>query len=428
MGSLLLGGNMSNSELLTRREQLMGKATLFYENPVQIVRGEGVHLFDETGKQYIDMYNNVPCVGHGNPHVVAAVEQQMGTLNVHSRYLHKSILDFAERLLGLHHDKIEQVVFACSGTEASEIALMMARFGTGGRGIICTDATYHGNSTEVSKMSARPVSDPNFRSIPYPQIYRPLVANDTTGAAWLDRLQGAIDDFSLKSVPFAGLFVCSIFANEGLPDLPSGLMSRAVDMVHNAGGVVIADEVQAGYCRSGNWWGYETNQFLPDIVTMGKPMGNGLPVSAVAASTALVSSFRSNTRYFNTFASSPVQAAAGMAVLDVIEQDNLLASSAALGDLLRAELKAMQHNCEAMGDVRGCGLFVGVDWVVDRDSKEPDRKGAVDVANRMKEKGFLLSNAGDFDNVIKIRPPLVFKQSHADAFLSSFAEMLAELS
>ena len=250
---------MPQSELLKRRQQLMGQATLFYQSPVHIVRGEGVYLYDDAGRKYVDMYNNVPCVGHANPHVVAAVAKQLGTLNVHSRYLHEGILDFAERLLNYHHDQLEQAVFACSGTEASEIALLMARHGTGGQGIICSDAAYHGNSTEVKKMSARPVTDPHFRSIPFPQTYRPLAEGVTTSALsqlYLDKLQCAIEEFAEHNIPFAGLFVCSIFANEGLPDMPEGFMAGAVDLVHKAGGVVIADEVQAGYCRTGNWWGY----------------------------------------------------------------------------------------------------------------------------------------------------------------------------
>ena len=421
---------MTDSELLRRRHRLMGGATLFYDSPLHIVRGEGVYLYDHEGRQYVDMYNNVPCVGHANPQVVAAIEKQMSTLNVHSRYLHGGILDFAERLLSYHHAGLEQVVFACSGTEASEIALLMARHGTGGQGIVCSDATYHGNSTEVDKMSSQPVTDPNFRSIPFPQTYRPLAEGlDSTDLArlYLGKLQEAIDDFAENNIPFAGLFFCSIFANEGLPDIPQGFMAQAVELVHKAGGVVIADEVQAGYCRSGNWWGYETSQFTPDIVTMGKPMGNGLPVSAVAACTDLVSAFREHTHYFNTFASSPVQAATGMAVIDVIEREDLLTRSAAVGDYLRRELGKMQDACESMGDVRGCGLFLSVEWVKDRTGKVADSRGAIDVANRMKEKGFLVSNAGVLDNVVKIRPPLVFGQDHADAFLAAFAEMLTEI-
>jgi 4-aminobutyrate aminotransferase-like enzyme len=380
------------------------------------------------------MYNNVPCVGHANPLVVEAMQEQMGTLNVHSRYLHDGILDYAERLLALHHDKLNSIVFACSGTEASEIALQMARHGTGGRGIICTDATYHGNSTEVRKMTHRSLSgqapDSDFRAIPFPQTYRPLdenAAGEDLTRLYLQEVQAAIDDFASNNIPLAGMFVCSIQANEGLPDIPPGFMAEAADLIHRAGGLFIADEVQAGFCRSGDWWGYEASDFIPDIVTMGKPMGNGLPLSGVAASAELVAAFRTGTRYFNTFASSPLQAAVGMAVLDAIEAENLLENSANLGDYLRSELRGMQHKCDAIAEVRGCGLFVGVEWVSDKANKTPDREGAARVANIMKDKGFLLSNAGALGNVLKVLPPLVFQQEHADLFLTAFDEMLDEI-
>jgi 4-aminobutyrate aminotransferase-like enzyme len=415
-----------------RRQRLMGAATLFYENPVELVRGDGVYLYDETGRQYIDMYNNVPCVGHANPVVADAIATQMSTLQVHSRYLHESILDYAERLLGLHHDGMQSAVFACSGTEAAEIALMMARATTGGTGIICSDATYHGNSTEVRKMSRVSVSgeavDSNYRAIPFPQKYRPLVEDcdeETLCEHYLQTVRDAIADFKNNGVPFAGMMVCSIFANEGLPDIPDNFLAKATDIVHAAGGVMIADEVQAGFCRSGDWWGYETSKFLPDIALMGKPMGNGMPLSCVVSSRDNVEAFRKNTRYFNTFASSPVQAAAGMAVLDEIQGRGLLEKSAATGRYLLEQLNAMQT--DPMGDIRGCGLFIGIDWVSDRVQKTPDRKGAVHVANKLRDAGFLLSNAGALGNVLKIRPPLVFEQDHADLFLTAFREVLSEL-
>ena len=421
---------MSNSELLQKREQILGKAQLFYREPVQIVRGQGVYLYDQHDRRFIDMYNNVPCVGHGNPKVVAALQQQMAELNVHSRYLHGGIIDFGKRLLDYHADHLDSIVFSCSGTEAVEVALMTARHATGGQGIICTDATYHGNSTEVAKMSARPVSDPRFRSIPFPQSYRPLVegaTNEELCQLYLDKVKSAIDDFAENGIPFAGMIVCSIFANEGLPDIPAGFMSQAASMVRAAGGVFIADEVQAGYCRSGHWWGYETSGFEPDIVVTGKPMGNGLPLSAVAANRDLIAAFREKTGYFNTFASSPMQAAVGMAVLDVIETDNLLTTATEVGQYLQTELSKMQPACEAMAEVRGRGLFIGIEWVNDQKLKVADRKGAFEVANRMKQKGFLISNAGALGNIVKIRPPLVFKQEHADLFLTAFAEMLTEI-
>lgn len=417
--------------VIEKRQRLLGAATLFYEQPVQIVRGKGVLLYDQTGKEYIDMYNNVPCVGHANPRVVEAMSKQMSTLNVHSRYLHEGILEYAERLLALHHDGIESAVFACSGTEASEVALIMARAATGGRGIICSDATYHGNSTEVIKMTlasrANTSTDSDFRAIPYPQKLRPLISgldDESLCQLYLDEVKAAIDDFKQQDIPFAGMFMCSIMANEGLPDIPGRFMALATDLVHAAGGLMIADEVQAGYCRSGEWWGYEKTGFQPDIVTMGKPMGNGLPLSAVVSSRSNVAAFRKRSHYFNTFASSPLQASVGIAVLDEIEQQNLRESSAAVGQYLRNELEDLVAGHDAIAEVRGCGLFAGIEWV--NAEGEADAQGAARVSNLMKDEGFLLSNAGSQDNVIKLRPPLVFKQTHADRFLSAFQTMLKE--
>ena len=416
---------------LERRQQLLGAATLFYEDPIEIVRGDGVLLYDQTGREYIDMYNNVPCVGHANPVVAEAMKKQMSTINVHSRYLHQGILDYAERLLGLHHEALDNVIFACTGTEASEIALMTARIATKGRGIICTDATYHGNSSEVIKMavarSAGPPANSEYRAIPFPQKYRPLqegLDDETLCALYLDKVHEAIADFKQHDIPFAGMFVCSIFANEGLPDLPGNFMAKATAIVHAAGGLMIADEVQAGFCRSGDFWGYETAGFKPDIVCMGKPMGNGLPLSAMAASAEHIASFRKATRYFNTFASSPLQAAVGMAVLDEIENRDILRQSAAVGRYLQQALERIKIDHPVMGDVRGCGLFTGIEWV--SEDQQADPNGAIAMANKLKEKGFLLSNAGALKNVLKVRPPLVFEQQHADQFLAAFTEILAD--
>jgi len=425
---------LTNETLLDRRSRLLGKrAPLFYRDPVHIVRGEGAWLYDVDGKRYVDMYNNVPCVGHANPRVVEAITNQTATLNVHSRYLHEAILDYAERLTGYHDPSLTSTVFTCSGTEASEVALQMARAATEGRGVICSDAGYHGNSTEVRKLSRARTGDnanPEFRAIPYPQTYRPLT-NSAEGSEltnlYLAEVQRAIDDFAANDIPFAGMFMCSILANEGLPNIPQGFMKGAATLVRNAGGLFIADEVQAGFCRTGRWWGYETSDFVPDIVTMGKPMGNGMPLAGVAASAELVNVFRKTTGYFNTFASSPLQAAVGSAVLDVIEDEDLRENVNEIGDYLRTALCELQRDHEPMGDIRGHGLALGIDWVIERENKTPDREGAADVANRLKDKGILLSNMGSLGNMLKIRPPLVFAREHADLFLSAFEETLREL-
>ncbi|XOV86180.1 MAG: aspartate aminotransferase family protein [Pseudomonadota bacterium] len=419
------------NDIVERRERLFGKgAALFYREPLHIVRGDGVMLYDASGREYLDMYNNVPCVGHANPHVVEAMSRQAGLLNVHSRYLHEGILDYAERLLAHHPDNIESLVFACSGTEANEVAIMMARFATGGRGIICTDAAYHGNSTEVRKLSRTrglEAKGSEVRSIPFPQRYRPLAEgldDAALTALYLERLEAVIRGFEADGIPLAAMLVCPILANEGLPDVPDGFMAKAAEMVHAAGGLMIADEVQAGMCRTGTWWGYDVNRFVPDIVTMGKPLGNGMPLSAAAASRDLVEKFRSETRYFNTFASSPLQAAAGNAVLDIIEGERLWENVSETGNYLLTRIRSTTQGCQQAGDVRGCGLFAAVEWVTDRTSKTPDMEGAVTLANHLKDRGVLLGNAGALGNVIKIRPPLVFTKTHADRFLVAWEDSL----
>ena len=425
---------MSSATLAARRDRALGAgAPLFYNAPLHIVRGEGVYLFDADGRRYVDMYNNVPCVGHANPDVVEAMARQQCTLNVHSRYLHEGIVAFAERLANLHGPEIESVVFSCSGTEANEVALRMARLATGKTGIVCTNATYHGNSEAIGKLTRiGDISNAtgDVRAIPFPEMLRPLVpgASETElTEAYLDRLRGAMRSLEEDGTGFAGLIVCSIFANEGLPDVPRGFMTRAAEIVRAAGGLVIADEVQAGYCRTGRWWGYEVTEFAPDIVVTGKPMGNGLPLAATAASRSLVEKFRAATRYFNTFASSPLQAAVGMAVLDVIERDGLRENVAAVGAFLKSALAERKARFASIADVRGHGLFVGIEIAKADAARTPDPDRAIDVINRLKDRGFLTSNAGAHRNVVKIRPPLVFAQRHAEEFLVAFDATMAEL-
>jgi 4-aminobutyrate aminotransferase-like enzyme len=419
----------STENLIARRERILGVgAPLFYEQPLHIVRGDGVFLFDADGKRYVDMYNNVPCVGHANPLVVEAMCEQAATLNVHSRYLHEGVIDYAERLVAKHVASLDRIVFTCTGTEANEVAIGMARVATGGRGIICTDRAYHGNSALVSKLTwAGGRSDPEIRSVRFPETYRPIedgLSEAELADRYLADVEAAIESLAAGGVKLAGMLVCSLFANEGLPVIPKGYMARAAKMVRDAGGLFIADEVQAGFCRSGRWWGYETTDFVPDIATMGKPMGCGLPLAGVVARADLVDTFRKGSGYFNTFAASPLQAAAGSAVLDVIETEKLEERVTDVGAYLRDALGKIE--CEAMGDVRGHGLFIGLDWVSDRETRTADPKAAIRVVNRLKDKGFLTSNAGALFNVIKLRPPLIFEREHADLFLTAFKETIRE--
>lgn len=426
---------MTAESLKHRRDLALGfGAELFYDTPIEIVRGEGVNLYDRDGRRFVDMYNNVPCVGHANSAVVKAMAEQQATLNVHSRYLHEGIVTFAERLAGLHHDDIESVVFSCSGTEANEVAIQMARVITGKRGLVCTDAAYHGNSELVGSLTyvGRAAHETNeVRGFPYPDCYRPLgegLSEEALCEAYLAEVATAIENLRNEGPGFAALIMCPIFANEGLPDIPAGFMSRVTDLVHREGGLVIADEVQSGYARTGRWWGYEYTGFRPDIIVMGKPMGNGLPLAATAASKDFVDAFRAKTDYFNTFSSSPLQAAVGMAVLDEIERLDLLTNATEVGGRLTRELKDRVDLHAGIGDVRGYGLFVGIEMIKDSDTREPDAASTELLSNRLKNKGFLVSYAGQFDNVLKIRPPLVFSHENAAEFLVAFDECMEEMS
>jgi 4-aminobutyrate aminotransferase-like enzyme len=419
---------MSSNDLLARRKRVMGEAALFYKTPIHLVRGEGVWLYGEDGRRYLDLYNNVPCVGHCHPRVVAALHEQASTLNVHSRYLHEGVVEYSERLLARHADALTSLILCCTGTEANDVAMQMARCFTGGKGFICSNATYHGNSELVFRLFLGPQGD-DIRTVPFPQTYRPLregASESELLELHLEEVRKAVADFDSRGVPLAGMLFCPIFANEGLPDVPAGFMAGAAEIVRKAGGVVILDEVQAGFGRTGRWWGYEVAGCVPDIATMGKPMGAGLPLAGIATSPDVLEAFQKQKFYFNTTASTPLQAAVGLAVLDVIEEEGLVDSAARVGSYLKGELAKIQERCEPMAEVRGHGLFVGVEWVKDRATKEADVEGVRDVVERLKDKGFLTSNAGHLQNVLKVRPPLVFQQAEADLFLTAFDEALRE--
>lgn len=424
---------MNNKELLERRARLLGVgAPLFYDEPLHIVRGEGVWLYDADGKQYLDVYNNVPNVGHCHPHVVEALYKQSAILNVHTRYLHELILEYVERLTNLHDDSLSMAFLTCSGTEANELALRMARFITGGQGIICTNATYHGNSEAVDELATLfrdgKSSTKRVKAVPYPESYRPIsdVEGEALADVYADAVKNAIDEFEQEGIGFAGILICPIFANEGLPNVPPGYMQKAIKHVRDAGGLFIADEVQAGFARTGShMWGYQTTGVAPDIACMGKPMGNGHPLAGVVAGADLVNEFRKEIMYFNTFGGNPVQCAVGMAVLDVIEEEKLQENSLTVGQYVRDGLLKLKDKHDLIGDVRGQGLFIGAELVKDRNTKEGAAEETARVVNQMKERGIILSKIGVQDNILKMRPPLPFSKDNADQLLSTLDDVLA---
>ena len=408
----------------------MGDSPLFYKEPINLESGEGVWLYDKSGKKYLDVYNNVPVAGHCHPRIVASLTDQASKLNVHSRYVSDVVVDYSEKLISLHSDNLSKLQMACSGTEAVEVAIKMARIYTGGQGIICSNATYHGNSHETFRMTIGPF-EPEFRRVTYPESYRPIkegLLEEDLCALYIKEVEKQIEGFSQDGIKFAGLIFCSIFANEGLPDFPKDYLSKVSKLVRDSGGVVILDEVQAGFGRTGTWWGYELSNVSPDIAVMGKPMGSGLPVSGVVITEEISDSFHEKAFYFNTTAATPLQAAVGGTVIDIIQDEGLIENAEKIGGYLKAELLKIKDDFDYLGDIRGPGLFIGLDIVDNKEDKNPDREKAIKIVEILKSKGVLISNAGQYRNVLKLRPPLVFDSSHADFLLDELRASFKEVS
>ena len=403
------------NDLMARRESVLGSnVPTFYEVPLHLVRGQGVWVWDGKGQKYLDCYNNVPHVGHCHPHVVAAISEQAATLNIHTRYLHDGIIEFAERLTAKFQSQLDQVIMVCSGSEANDIALRMAQAMTGKTGIISTDNTYHGNTMAVSQLSSRkpPIGGyaANIRHVPAPDTLRP-VGGSTQGQAeaFAHEIQIAIDDLEVSSHGFSGFLFCPTFANEGLPDLPQNFMKPAAKVIHAAGGILIADEVQPGFGRSGDtWWGHDWLGLSPDVVTLGKPMANGHPVAAVVARAKVMSAFRNAFGYFNTFGGNPVSCAAAAATLDVIEQDNLVENAKLVGAEFLQNLHSLDH--ESIASTRGRGLFIALELETDGVA---DEALAAHVVEYARNNDMLMGRTGRNRNVLKLRPPMPFSSNNA---------------
>jgi len=403
-------------DLIARRDAALGGAyRLFYANPVQFVRGEGVYLYDADGNGYLDAYNNVPSAGHAHPAVVAAVAEQMATLNTHTRYLTTGLVEYAERLLSTHSPVLAHAMFTCTGSEANDLALRIARHHTGGTGVIVTANAYHGVTAAVAEVSpslgAGVPLGAAVRTVP-----APVRASDVAAA---------IADLRRHGIGLAAFLADSVFSSDGVfPDAPE--LAAVAGLVREAGGVYIADEVQSGFGRTGgHLWGYQRHGLDPDIVTMGKPMGNGLPIAGLAVRAEVLADFGRAVRYFNTFGGNPVCVAAAAAVLDVIESERLQANAAAVGEYLRAGLAAIAVDSPLLGDVRAAGLYVGVD--VTDPAGTPSPALAAAIVNGMRDRRVLISATGPLGHTLKIRPPLPFGVRHADQFLAALADALGEI-
>ena len=426
---------MPEDTLLQRRHRVLGSASpLFYDKPLHLVRGEGVWLFDVDGRRYLDVYNNVPCVGHCNPRVVEAMHRQASTLNIHTRYLDEHVVRYAERLTATFVEPLDTAMFTCTGSEANELALRLARFASGGTGLIVSDYNYHGNSASLAEVTtALPSPEPfasHARAVPIPCLYHAPAGTTESQLAeqYAANIAAAIASMQARGIRPAALLIDTLFANEGLPRVPASFVNKAAALIRAAGGLFIADEVQSGFGRTGDHlWGHQAHGVVPDIVTLGKPMGNGYPLAGLITRKALVESFGRSAMYFNTFGGSPVAAAVGMAVLDEIEHLQLLHNAQSVGAYVQQRLHALAARHSIIGDVRGKGLFFAMELVRDHASKEPAGLEARKVVNDMRDNGVLISKIGAGDNILKLRPPLVFNREHADLFVDTLDHALSAI-
>ncbi len=403
--------------ILEERRRLLGRnLSIAYEKPVEIVRGEMQYLYDEEGRRYLDAYNNVAHVGHCHPKVVAAAQEQMALLNTNTRYLSDLILRFAERLNATLPESLSVCFFVNSGSEANELALRLARAHTKARDLIVLDHAYHGNTTTLIDISPYKHDGPAGDGPP-PWVHKvalPTSADDAEGVVKvLRKLKTRLCGFIAESMPsVAGQIV-----------LPDGYLNKVYDAVRSAGGVCIADEVQTGYGRIGtHFWAFENYNVVPDIVVLGKPIGNGHPIGAVITTRAIADAFDNGMEFFSTFGGNNVSCAIGLKVLEVVQEEKLQAHAFEVGEHLLKGLRALQQQYQIIRDVRGSGLFLGVELAR---SDQPARTEATRIVNGMRERGILLGTDGPFHNVLKIRPPMPFNKDDANLLLTTLEELIA---
>lgn len=419
-------GNLSPQDeaLARRRARALGPAyRLFYETPVHLVRGEGVSLYAPDGTRYLDCYNNVASVGHCHPRVVEALSRQAATLATHTRYLHDGILAYAERLLALFPPALSHAMFTCTGSEANDLALRIARAATGGTGVIVTDNAYHGVTLATAEMSMSigPAVAPGPTVFPVPA---PSAANYPEGIAlgFAAAVTAACDRMQAQGIRPALLIVDTIFSSDGvLPD-PAGFLAPAAAAIRKAGGLFLADEVQPGFGRTGShFWGFQRHGLVPDMVSMGKPMGNGYPLAGLVLKPDIIAEFGRKARYFNTFGGNAVAAAVGLAVLDVIRDEGLQQNAATVGAAFAEGLRSLAGRHEAIGETRAAGLFIG--QTIQTDGR-PDPARTARLVNALREQHILISSTGPNGDSLKIRPPLPFSLSDVDQVLTTLDQLL----
>ncbi len=411
------------AELVARRRRLMGpQLHLFYDPPLHLVRGTGVWLYDAAGRRYLDVYNNVPHVGHCHPRVVEAIASQAGRLNTNTRYLFDQALDYAQALCDLLPGGFEICAFVNSGSEAVDLAWRMARAFTAQGGAIVMEDAYHGWTEAVDALS--PISAPDRPLHPHVRTL-PAPGSGNSGA---DEAGRAIADLARSGLAPAAFVVDPSFCTNGIVDAPEGYLAGVFRGVRAAGGLCIADEVQAGFGRPGSHlWGFEAHGAVPDIVTLGKPIGNGHPLGAVLTRREIMDAFMESTSFFSTFGGNTVSCAAGLAVLAVLKDEGLQENAREVGAEVKAGLRRLMERHDLIGAVRGRGLLLGLELVSDRRTNAPASAETRRLMNLMRDAGVLVGNEGRHGNVLKLRPPMVFAQEHGELLLDALDRSLARV-
>ena len=420
----------TTADLLERRNRTIGPySPLFYTEPLQFVSAHGVWLREASGESYLDGYNNVPHVGHANEHVVRALAEQAATLNIHTRYLNERIVDYSERLLSTFAPHLERVLYGNSGSEANELALRISRQLTGNTGVIVSDYSYHGTTITLAQLTTglktREPLGPHVRTLRIPDLDRDPRPEKEVLAETLAALDDAIASLQEAGFGVSASLFDPLFSTEGMPRVPAGLVEGIVSRVRIAGGLVIADEVQSGFGRTGShMWGHEYAGMMPDLVTLGKPMGNGHPMSAVVTTADILDEFGSRNEFFNTFAGNPVSAAVGEAVLLEMADRELMPRAATLGAEARAHFSELAARHDFVRAAKGTGMFLGLDFAVDgRSAPELAKR----VVEEMKARHVLISRIGRDESVLKVRPPLAFSAEELPILLSALDESLATI-
>ena len=422
-------------DMLERRKRVMGKKPyMFYDKPLHLVQGQGVWLTASDGNRYLDCYNNVPHVGHCHPYVIAAIDRQMRRLNTNTRYLSEQSITYAERLTATLDKSLTAVIYVNSGSEANDIAWRMAKAWTGCSGGLAMEHAYHGITDAVDPFS--PSNDlanwhfPHMRLIAPPDDYRGPIRRGETGLAqrYADLADAPIADLAQSPYGVAAAMVDCSFMSNGMLDVPSGYLAALAAKIRAARGLFIADEVQSGFGRMGTGlWGHQHHGVVPDFVTIGKPAGNGHPIGVIITRPEILDHFTRTAPFFSTFGGNNVSCAAGISVLDVIRDENLVENCKTTGDYLKARLLELKEKHDLIGDVRGVGLAVGVELVRDRQTLEPAAAEAKRLVNLVRDHKVLFGTEGVLGNILKIRPPVVFQPAHADIAVAALEQAILQL-